>query len=377
MQRLRSCHIGIRPILPLMRLPHFHHSATQAIPARPLLRTRPFRYLSTTSQNDVRKTPSSNKDDIVAPSVPTSILDRLPGFAKPLKPYLELTRIDKPIGTLLLYWPCAWSITMASTANHLPVTMPLFYLALFGTGAIIMRGAGCTINDMWDSKIDKAVDRTRNRPIARGDVSQFQALTFLGVQLSAGLAILTQLNWYSILLGASSLSLVVVYPLMKRITYYPQFVLGLAFNWGALLGWSAVAGSVDWSVAGPLYAGGIAWCVLYDTIYAHQDKKDDILVNVKSTALRFGDHSRTVLSGLGTAFVSLLTYAGYASGAGPLYYLISCMGAASHLTWQLRTVNFDDRKDCWDKFVSNGRLGGLVWVGMFADYVAQMSGWMW
>ncbi|KAJ9116684.1 hypothetical protein QFC20_000618 [Naganishia adeliensis] len=308
------------------------------------------------------------KDEIVntAPPAPPSILDRLPSFAKAIRPYLELTRIDKPIGTLLLYWPCAWSITMASTANHLPPSVPLFYLALFGTGAIIMRGAGCTINDMWDSKIDKAVARTRNRPLARGDITQFQALSFLGLQLSAGLAVLTQLNWYS---------LVVIYPFMKRITYYPQFVLGLAFNWGALLGWSAVAGSVDWSVAAPLYAGGIAWCVLYDTIYAHQDKKDDVLVNVKSTALRFGDHSRTVLTGLGTTFVSLLTYAGYASGAGPLYYLISCLGAASHLTWQLRTVDFDSRADCWVKFVSNGRLGGLVWVGMFADYLAQMGGW--
>ncbi|KAJ9122111.1 hypothetical protein QFC24_004338 [Naganishia onofrii] len=161
---------------------------------------------------------------------------------------------------------------------------------------------------------------------------------------------------------------------MKRITYYPQFVLGLAFNWGALLGWSAVAGSVDWSVAAPLYAGGIAWCVLYDTIYAHQDKKDDVLVNVKSTALRFGENSRTVLTGLGTTFVSLLTYAGYSAGAGPLYYLISCLGAASHLTWQLRTVDFESRADCWKKFVSNGRLGGLVWAGMFVDYLAQVYG---
>ncbi|KAJ9105413.1 hypothetical protein QFC21_001784 [Naganishia friedmannii] len=312
MQSLRSFRAGVRT-LPLP----FQRTSTRCLPPIYQLSqratTRPITY-STSLLNTKSSTPAvpDVAKEIVHPHPPTppaapvSILDRLPAFARPIKPYLELTRIDKPIGTLLLYWPCAWSITMASTVNHLPITTPLFYLALFGTGAIIMRGAGCTINDMWDSKIDKAV--------------------------------------------------------------------GLAFNWGALLGWSAVAGSVDWSIAAPLYAGGIAWCVLYDTIYAHQDKQDDVLVNVKSTALRFGENSRTVLTGLGTTFVSLLTYAGYAAGAGPLYYLVSCLGAAGHLTWQLRRVDFENRADCWEKFVSNGRLGGLVWVGMFVDYLAQVYG---
>ncbi|GAV99160.1 4-hydroxybenzoate polyprenyl transferase [Lentinula edodes] len=152
---------------------------------------------------------------------------------------MYLTRIDKPIGTLLLFYPCTYSL-------HTPVTTPLVYTVLFGTGALVMRGAGCTINDMWDQRLDRAVERTRERPLARDDITQRQALIFLAGQLGIGLGVLLQLNWYSILLGASSLSVVTIYPLMKRITHWPQAVLGLAFNWGAMLGWSAVAGAVDW-----------------------------------------------------------------------------------------------------------------------------------
>ncbi|WWC99135.1 4-hydroxybenzoate polyprenyl transferase [Kwoniella sp. B9012] len=304
---------------------------------------------------------------------PKSILDNLPRWASPAKPYLALTRIDKPIGTLLLFWPCTWSITMASTLLHLPITTPLFYISLFGLGALIMRGAGCTINDMWDAKMDAKVDRTKSRPLASGDVTQFQALSFLGLQLSAGLAVLTQLNWYSIVLGASSLSLVVLYPFMKRITYYPQVVFGMTFNWGVFLGWSAVAGVTDWTITAPMYLGGIAWGIAYDLIYAHQDKLDDVKAGVKSMALRFPDNSRTVISVLYTTFVSMLTLTGHLAGMGPLYYMISCGATAAHLAWQTITVNFDDRADCWRKFCSNGYItGGLVWLGIAAEYVQNV-----
>ncbi|OXG15082.1 4-hydroxybenzoate polyprenyl transferase [Cryptococcus neoformans Ze90-1] len=307
------------------------------------------------------------------PAQPPTVFDKiLPEWAQGAKPYLYLTRLDKPIGSVLLYWPCAWSITMASTVHHLPPTTPLFYMSLFAVGAVIMRGAGCTINDMWDWKMDAKVERTKTRPLAAGDVTQFGALTFLGAQLTAGLAVLTQLNWYSIVLGASSLGLVVIYPFMKRITYFPQVVLGFAFNWGALLGWSAVAGAVDWTIATPMYLGGAAWCVAYDIIYAHQDKKDDVIAGVKSMALRFPDTSRQVISTLSASFVSLLTFTGYMAGLGPLYYLISCGGAAAHLAWQCLNVNFDSRPDCWKKFSSNGWLGGLIWSGIAADYVQQV-----
>ena len=155
-----------------------------------------------------------------------SLVSTLPS---PLQPYLKLARLDKPIGSWLLFWPCGWSLCLATPAGQLP---DLSLLALFGAGALVMRGAGCTINDMWDRNIDKAVERTKDRPITSGQVSLFDALVFLGGQLGVGLLILLQLNWYSVLLGAASMGLVITYPLMKRFTYYPQFVLGLAFNWG-------------------------------------------------------------------------------------------------------------------------------------------------
>ncbi|KAK7695527.1 Para-hydroxybenzoate--polyprenyltransferase, mitochondrial precursor (PHB:polyprenyltransferase) [Cerrena zonata] len=196
---------------------------------------------------------------------------------------------------------------MASFALDTPISIPLTYLGLFGVGALIMRGAGCTINDMWDKNLDKAVARTKDRPLARGDITPTQAFGFLGVQLTGGLAVLTQLNWYSILLGASSLSVVTIYPFMKRITYWPQAVLGLAFNWGALLGWSAVAGAVNWSVCLPLYAGGICWTLVYDSIYAHQDKTDDVTVGIRSTALLFGQNTFPILSAL-SASLSLSSH---------------------------------------------------------------------
>nr|XP_018264530.1 4-hydroxybenzoate polyprenyl transferase [Kwoniella dejecticola CBS 10117]OBR86688.1 4-hydroxybenzoate polyprenyl transferase [Kwoniella dejecticola CBS 10117] len=250
---------------------------------RPISTTRPYSDINPSTsatkitQKDASKPHPSVSAEIIHPTSPSiainspkSILDKLPKWAAPARPYLALTRIDKPIGSLLLFWPCTWSITMASTALHLPPTVPLFYISLFGLGALIMRGAGCTINDMWDAKMDAKVDRTKSRPIAAGDVTQSQALSFLGLQLSAGLAVLTQLNWYSIVLGASSLSLVVLYPFMKRITYYPQVVFGMTFNWGVFLGWSAVAGVTDWTITAPLYLGGIAWGIAYDLIYAHQ-----------------------------------------------------------------------------------------------------------
>uniref|UniRef100_V5EQK8 4-hydroxybenzoate polyprenyltransferase, mitochondrial n=1 Tax=Kalmanozyma brasiliensis (strain GHG001) TaxID=1365824 RepID=V5EQK8_KALBG len=333
-----------------------------------------------------------------------------------IQPYLALSRIDKPIGTWLLYWPCAWSIVLASHTLGLSYTTPLFYTMLFGVGAIVMRGAGCTINDMWDVKMDRMVERTKTRPLAAGDVTQFQALCFLGVQLSAGLAVLVNLNLYSIVLGAGSLGVVVLYPLMKRVTYWPQLVLGFAFNWGAMLGWSAVAGAVDWAVVLPLYAGSIFWTLVYDTIYAHQDKTDDVHAGVKSTALLFGDKTKPVLSAFSAGTIGLFGYSASkaippaiapsaeallerapGSTVGDLvfspsmldtlsssypiletlahhhpFFCVALAGAASHLAWQIRTVQLDDRWDCWRKFCSNTTFGWIVVSGLIADYAAWL-----
>lgn len=281
-------------------------------------------------------------------------------FPSPAKPFLKLARLDKPIGTWLLFWPCGWSICLATPAGQLP---DIQMLALFGVGALVMRGAGCTINDMWDRNIDKAVERTRDRPITSGKVSMFDALVFLGGQLGIGLLVLLQLNWYSVLLGASSMGLVVTYPLMKRFTYYPQFVLGLAFNWGALLGWSAISGSCNWSVLFPLYAAGISWTMIYDTIYAHQDKYDDVILGVKSTAIKFGDQTPVCLSCFATTMISCLTYSGWATGQTWPFYL-SLMGVGGHIAHQIRTLNINDRDDCARKFVSNRWVGLGVFLGL-------------
>ncbi|GFZ42733.1 4-HB polyprenyltransferase [Saitozyma sp. JCM 24511] len=371
-----------RPLPGSTTFPRLSSSLTARTRTRPSLSlalpSTPTRALVVSSAHR-SSPPHSAFSELVHPSpppppiAPPTILDTaLPKWAEGAKPYLLLARVDKPIGSVLLYWPCAWSITMASTVNHLPVTTPIWYMSLFAVGAFIMRGAGCTINDMWDRKFDAAVERTRWRPLAAGTVTPFKALSFLGLQLSAGLAVLTQLNWYSIVLGASSLAFVTIYPFMKRVTYYPQIVFGLTFNWGTLLGWSAVAGAVDWTIALPMYFGGVAWGVAYDCIYAHQDKVDDVTAGVKSIALAFPDTSRALISTLSTGFVSSLALTGYLAGLSPVYYAISCGGAAAHLAWQCSTVNFDDRADCWKKFVSNGWLGGLIWLGIAADYVWQV-----
>ncbi|EIN10583.1 4-hydroxybenzoate polyprenyl transferase [Punctularia strigosozonata HHB-11173 SS5] len=321
---------------------------------RPVLGLQPFRPVSSAP----------------SPAPPHTWVERLP---RSWRPYLYLTRIDKPIGTLLLFYPCAWSITMASYALETPFTTPLGYISLFGLGALIMRGAGCTINDLWDRNLDRAVDRTRTRPLARGDITPTQAIAFLSVQLSAGLGVLTQLNWYSILLGASSLSVVTIYPFMKRVTHWPQAVLGLAFNWGALLGWSAVAGAVNWSVCLPLYAGGVAWTLVYDSIYAHQDKFDDVHAGIKSTALLFGEQTRPILAGLSTTSISLISYAGYLNGQSAPFFLGVGM-AAAQLARVLFKTDFNDRPSCWKGFVGCGWSGFWIWMGALADYGFFLSG---
>lgn len=278
---------------------------------------------------------------------------------KDIQPFLRLVRFDKPIGSWLLFWPCGWSIGMASSAGEFPDP---YILGLMATGAIIMRGAGCTINDMWDSDIDKKVERTRDRPITSGELTKYDALAFLAGQLSIALLILLQFNWYTVVLGASSMALVVTYPLMKRVTYWPQLVLGFTFNWGALLGWSAVHGTCDWSVCIPLYLAGVSWTLIYDTIYAHQDKYDDVIVGVKSTALKFGNDTKYWLSGFTCAMLSSLILSGVMCDQTLPYY-VSIGSIGTHIIHQIATVNLDDKEDCAKKFISNRRVGLILFIG--------------
>ncbi|KAI5933233.1 4-hydroxybenzoate polyprenyltransferase, mitochondrial [Manis javanica] len=279
---------------------------------------------------------------------------------RPVQPFLRLMRLDKPIGTWLLYLPCTWSIGLAAEPGCFP---DWYMLSLFGTGAVLMRGAGCTINDMWDRNYDKKVTRTANRPIAAGDISIFQSFVFLGGQLTLALGILLCLNYYSIALGAASLFLVITYPLMKRVTYWPQLALGFTFNWGALLGWSAIKGSCDPSVCLPLYFSGIMWTLIYDTIYAHQDKRDDALIGLKSTALRFRENTKQWLSGFSVAMLGSLSLVGVNSNQTLPYYA-ALAAIAAHLTHQIYTLDIHRPEDCWDKFTSNRTLGLIIFLGI-------------
>ncbi len=289
-----------------------------------------------------------------------------------LRPYAQLMRLDRPIGTWLLLFPCWWS-TMLGVGqwswDPRFIVWILFLFAMFGLGAVVMRGAGCTYNDIVDSDFDAKVERTRTRPIPSGDVPVRRAIAFLVFLLFVGLAILLTFNWYAIAVGAASLVTVFIYPLMKRVTYWPQIFLGLAFNWGALMGWAAVNGSLGWPPV-LLYIGGIFWTLGYDTIYAHQDKEDDVLVGVKSTALRLGGATRRWLVVFYAAALALFAVAGWLDGLGWAFYLGLVLGAGQ-LVWQTLRIDIDDPADCLRKFKSNRLFGWLVLGGLFADLVIR------
>ena len=278
----------------------------------------------------------------------------------PARPYARLMRLDRPIGTWLLLFPCWWSLALAPGPADARL---LLLFVLFGLGALIMRGAGCTWNDVTDREFDAKVARTRTRPIPSGQVSVRQALAFMVAQMLLGLAILLTFNRFAVAVGAASLVLVFTYPLMKRVTYWPQFFLGLAFNYGALLGWSAVVGDLGWPAIA-LYLAGIAWTLGYDTIYAHQDKEDDALIGVKSTALRFGSASKPWLVGFYIAAIALLALTGALRDLNWIFFGALALGAVQ-LAWQIWDADLDDPADCLRKFKSNRLFGWLMLAGIF------------
>ncbi len=291
-------------------------------------------------------------------------VDRL--VPRALRPYARLARLDRPIGTWLLLFPCWWSIALASPDPLSPASLWLF--ALFGIGALVMRGAGCTYNDICDKDFDARVERTRDRPLPSGEVSVAAAAVFLAAQLALGLAILLSLNGFAILVGLASLVLVFTYPLMKRVTFWPQFVLGLTFNWGALLGWAAVRGDFGWAPV-LLYVGGIFWTLGYDTIYAHQDRRDDVGAGVKSSARALGLGSKPWLMTFYIAAVCLFAAAGQQAGMAWPFFAGLAIGAAQ-LVWQVADVDIDSPKDCLAKFRSNRLFG---WVILAGAVVAQRA----
>jgi 4-hydroxybenzoate polyprenyltransferase len=279
------------------------------------------------------------------------------------RPYLRLARLDRPIGSWLLLMPCWWSVGLA--AVHARSQVNLWHVLLFFVGAFAMRGAGCTWNDIVDRDLDARVERTRSRPIPSGQVTVAAAAAFLVLQALVGLAVLLQFNRFTIYVGFASLAVVAIYPFMKRITYWPQIVLGLAFSWGALMGWPATFARLDLP-AFLLYAGAISWVIGYDTIYAHQDREDDALIGIKSTALLFRERTKPMLALFYTLAVALIALAGWSAGAG-LVFALGLLAFAAHLAWQIARLNVDDPVNCLLVFKSNRDAGLILFVGLVLD----------
>ena len=292
-----------------------------------------------------------------ADAVPLSWVETAPRF---LRPYLQLMRLDRPIGSWLLFWPCVCGLVLGAMADERAFTdwRDLYYVALFGIGTVIMRGAGCTFNDIVDRKFDAQVARTRGRPIPSGAVSVPAAVIFALLLARAGLGILLQFNRFAVELGAASLLLVIAYPFMKRITWWPQAWLGLTFNWGALLGFAAQTGRLDLPDA-LLYAGLFFWTLGYDTIYAHQDKEDDALIGVKSTARLLKEDSGAWILRFYAICFTLVLAAGFAEHAGWSFAPVMLV-AGWHLLRQVRRLKIDDAANCLTLFRSNSVTGGLI-----------------
>ncbi len=308
----------------------------------------------------------------IAPTVP----DARPGnwvdrhAPRRWRPYLRLARFDRPIGGWFLLFPCWWGQAMGELAAGR--TYPnAWHLVLFLVGAFVMRGAGCTYNDIVDRDIDAGVARTRGRPIPSGEVTARQAAVFMVALCFVGLAVLLQFNTVTIWLGIASLALVAIYPFMKRFTYWPQLVLGLTFKWGALVGWTAARGELEWPAV-LLYAGCVVWTVGYDTIYAHQDKEDDLALGLKSTAIRFGDATKPWLTGLYGAALVLWAAASAMAGAGVMT-AIALVAAAGLLVWQITTLDMTDPSNCLARFKSNRFVGWLLFAGLVLDMLVAAS----
>ena len=298
----------------------------------------------------------------VPDAAPGNWVDRLaPAGAKP---YLRLARFDRPIGAWLLLFPCWWGQALAELSLGRAFPDP-WYLSLFLIGAFIMRGAGCTYNDIVDRDYDAGVERTAARPIPSGQVTVRQAQAFMLVLCGLGFLVLIQLNLFTIILGIASLVLIAAYPFAKRYTHWPQIMLGLTFKWGALMGWSTITGSL---AAAPLalYAGSVLWTIGYDTIYAHQDKEDDLALGLKSTALKLGEGTPQWLLAFYGGALLLWGLAGALAGAGLVFFLALALVSAQFV-WQVATLDLADAKNCLVRFKSNRVIGWLLFLGLAGD----------
>ena len=293
-----------------------------------------------------------------------NVVDRFAPAA--LLPYLRLARVDRLTGFWLLAIPCFWAVALASRSIGAGYPEPSLLL-LFAIGAIVMRAAGCTYNDVLDQDIDAKVARTKTRPLPSGQVTRKGAIIFMLGLCAIGLLVLASFNPFTIWLGLGVIPIVALYPLVKRFSHWPQAVLGLAFNWGALMGYAAVLGRLEWPAA-ILYGGAIAWTIGYDTIYAHQDRDDDALLGLKSTALKFGRATKAWLAGFYALAWVGITLAGVLSGA-EIVFLLGMGAAGAHLLWQVTTLDIDDPENCLKRFRSNRDFGAIVFAAIVLDMV--------
>jgi 4-hydroxybenzoate polyprenyltransferase len=291
---------------------------------------------------------------------PGGLIAALPEAARP---YAVLARLDRPIGTWLLFLPGLWGIALAGTPWPDP-----WLVALFGLGAVVMRGAGCVINDLWDRDIDRRVARTASRPLASGAVTPLRALVFIAGLMSVGLLILVQLHPLAIALGVASLLPIVIYPLMKRVTWWPQAFLGITFNWGVPMGYAAASGTLG-EAALVLYAGAFFWTLGYDTIYAHQDREDDALIGVHSTARLFGEHTRPFLAACYATSLALIALAGVLAGLS-LWFFIALALPALLLARQVVVLDIHDAALCGRLFRANREVGLAVALALVLGHVA-------
>jgi 4-hydroxybenzoate polyprenyltransferase len=306
--------------------------------------------------------PLQGKAATVADAPASNLVDRFAPAA--LLPYLRLARADRPVGFFLLALPCFWSVALAG--RTLGEAFPdLWLLLLFAVGAVVMRAAGCIYNDIVDRDIDAKVARTRGRPLPSGQVTLQAAVAFMVALCLIGLAVLLSFNTFTILLGLGVLPIVALYPFAKRISDLPQVVLGLAFNWGALMGWAAVLGRLDWTPV-ILYAGAVCWTVGYDTIYAHQDREDDGVLGLRSTALKFGRATKPWVTLLYLAAWVAITAASILADAG-FVFLIGMLAAGAQLAWQVATLDIDDAGNCLQRFRSNRDFGAIVLAAIVLD----------
>src|SRR6266851_3334119 len=285
----------------------------------------------------------------------------LPAWARP---FGRLSRWDRPIGTWLLLFPCWWSLALAAAPQWGRLGG---WMAIFALGAIAMRGAGCTWNDIADRKVDAKVERTRGRPLPAGEVNVVEALAWMVLQAAVGAVILFKFNTTAFLVGIASLAVVAIYPLMKRVTSWPQVVLGFAFNWGALLGFAAVEGRLSAATVA-LYLGGVAWTLVYDTIYAMQDQRDDAIIGVHSTARRFAAAPRRWLTLFAVLALAAWALAGQLASLGPYYFAI-LLAIALHFAWQIAFLKPHDQADCLAKFKANGWIGVLLTAAIIAGHL--------